>query len=158
MRRKITPETWKQVQTACAAGIGLREIARNAGLPEGTVLAKAKREGWTQQIRDAKALSDPQSPGITPMQSAAVTMRQRAERHVERIAGVAEGVMPHLEAMEPAAVLDGIHEIEKFDRMARRNYGLDTQPVIGGALNVHILTNQAAIQFPACNRQQSPNA
>jgi len=29
MRRKITHETWEQVKTAFAAGIGLREIGRN---------------------------------------------------------------------------------------------------------------------------------
>ena len=27
------------------SGLGLREIARNTGIPEGTVLARAKREG-----------------------------------------------------------------------------------------------------------------
>ena len=145
MRRKISPDTWKQVQTACAAGVGFREIARNMGLPAGTVLAKAKREGWTQQIQDAKRMGDPQTLAATPMQSAAVTMRQRAERHVQRIAGVTESVLPYLEKMQPAAVLDSIHEVEKYDRMARRNFGLDQQPITGGALNVQILMNQAAI-------------
>ena len=37
-----------------AAGICLREIARKMNVPEGTVLARAKREGWTQQIAAAK--------------------------------------------------------------------------------------------------------
>ncbi|HZJ13630.1 MAG TPA: hypothetical protein VFD27_01200 [Chthoniobacteraceae bacterium] len=41
---------------AYAAGIALREIARKLGIPAGTVLARAKREGWTRQVRDAKAL------------------------------------------------------------------------------------------------------
>jgi len=27
------------------------------GLPEGTVLARAKREGWTRQIESSKALA-----------------------------------------------------------------------------------------------------
>lgn len=45
MRRKITNQTWEQVETAYASGIGLREIARNMNIPEGTVLAHAKREG-----------------------------------------------------------------------------------------------------------------
>jgi hypothetical protein len=35
-------------------GIGLREIARNMGIPEGTVLARAKREGWTRDIRSLR--------------------------------------------------------------------------------------------------------
>ena len=55
MRRKITNELWEQIKTAVASGIGLREIARNMGIPEGTVLSRAKRESWTQQIQSAKA-------------------------------------------------------------------------------------------------------
>ncbi|PYK16091.1 MAG: hypothetical protein DME55_12765 [Verrucomicrobia bacterium] len=53
MRRKITSEIWEQMKTAYAAGIGLREIARKMNIPEGTVLAHAKRHGWTQQIQVA---------------------------------------------------------------------------------------------------------
>jgi len=46
------------MKTAYASGIiGLREIARNMGIPEGTVLARAKREGWTREIQNAKALA-----------------------------------------------------------------------------------------------------
>jgi DNA invertase Pin-like site-specific DNA recombinase len=54
MRRTITNEIWEQIKTAYASGLGLREITRNTGIPEGTVLARAKREGWTQQIQNAK--------------------------------------------------------------------------------------------------------
>ena len=44
MRRAISSETWQQIKTANARGIGLREIARNMGIPEGTVLAHSKRD------------------------------------------------------------------------------------------------------------------
>jgi hypothetical protein len=50
VRRTIAKSTWAEIRTAYASGIGLREIARNMNLPEGTVLARAKREGWTRQI------------------------------------------------------------------------------------------------------------
>jgi len=66
MRRKIPTDTWEQVKTAFASGIGLREIARNMSIPAGTVLAQAKREQWTQQIQNAKvrgALSGWIKPG-----------------------------------------------------------------------------------------------
>jgi len=39
---------------------GLREIARNMGIPAGTVLARSKREGWTQQIAQAKLTERPE--------------------------------------------------------------------------------------------------
>ena len=56
-RSRISSERWEQIKTAHASGIGLREIARNMDIPEGTVLARAKREGWTQEIQNAKALA-----------------------------------------------------------------------------------------------------
>jgi hypothetical protein len=81
MRRKITPEIWEQMKTAYAAGIGLREIARKLDIPEGTVLAHAKRQGWTQQIQVA---TRQQSDAITPMQSVpqsiAALLHERKDR------------------------------------------------------------------------------
>ena len=74
MRRTITNQTWEQMKTAYASGIGLRELARNAGVPEGTVLSRAKRERWTQQIQSAKALIKRENAGLaTPVQAAAMT-------------------------------------------------------------------------------------
>jgi len=70
MRRKIANEVWEQIKTAFFAGIGLREVARKMNIPEGTVLAHAKRHGWTQQIHVAtRELSVMQSDAITPVQS-----------------------------------------------------------------------------------------
>ena len=51
-------------------------------------------------------------------------MQQRAERRVYRMAGVTDKVLPHLESMQPNAILDPVNDIEKYDRLARRNYGL----------------------------------
>ena len=70
MRRNIPSETWEQIKTGYAAGVGLREIARKMDIPEGTVLAHAKRHGWTQQIQVAtEQLPSLQSDAITPVQS-----------------------------------------------------------------------------------------
>ncbi len=44
--RRISASTWAEIRTAYASGIGLRELARNMGIPAGTVLARSKREGW----------------------------------------------------------------------------------------------------------------
>lgn len=155
MRKRISPEIWEQIKVAHAAGIGLREVARNMDIPEGTVLSYAKRHGLTQEIATAKlverpelarALATPAAIGaITPLQSVSITMQQRGQRHQERIAGVTDNVLPHLEAMQPGEVLEGIHEIEKYDRMARRNYGLTDSTGAGGSLSINVLTNQAAV-------------
>lgn len=66
MRRTITNEIWEQIKTAYASGLGLREITRNTGIPEGTVLARAKREGWTQQIQNAKTLVKHEDSALAP--------------------------------------------------------------------------------------------
>ena len=44
-------------------GVGLCEIARNMKIPEGTVLSRSKREGWTRQIQSAKALAKREKSG-----------------------------------------------------------------------------------------------
>jgi len=85
MRRKITNETWEQIKTAYVAGINLREIARKMNIPEGTVLAHAKRHGWTQQIQIAtREVGVMQSDAITPVQSVpqslAAILAERRER------------------------------------------------------------------------------
>ena len=81
IRNRISSERWEQIKTAYAAGIGLREIARKMNIPEGTVLAHAKRHGWTQQIQVA---TQQQSDAITQVQSVpqslAAILSERKER------------------------------------------------------------------------------
>ena len=81
MRRKITNETWEQTKTAYASGIGLREIARNTGISAGTILSRAQREGWTQQIESAKALvkREDTTPAVAPFQAVAATLGELGE-------------------------------------------------------------------------------
>jgi hypothetical protein len=130
MRRIVPESTWAEIRTAYASGIGLREIARNMDIPEGTVLARAKREGWTQQIQSAKTLTKREDASLTvaPVQAVAMTMQQRGERHVERMAGLSEKVVTHVEALEPDVILEKIDKVEKADRVARRTFGLEDKP------------------------------
>src|SRR5207249_3649875 len=138
MRRRITNETWEQVKTAFAAGVGLREIARNMGIPQGTVLARAKREGWSREIQSAKALAkqDDTSTTATPFDAVSVSMQKRGERHVERMAGVSERGVDHIETMDGPEILNSVDQIEKLDKVARRTFGLkDDNPLGGFSLN-----------------------
>src|SRR5438034_2171102 len=123
---RLSKDIWQQIKTGYAAGIGLREIARKMNVPEGTVLARAKREGWTQQIQTAKALVKRQeaSLAITPVQAVAMSMQQRGERHLSRMANIVEKTIPHVEAMEPGAILDRVDDVEKLDKVARRTFGI----------------------------------
>jgi hypothetical protein len=153
--RRLSKETWEQIKTAYASGIGLRELARNMDIPEGTVLARAKREGWTQQIAAAKIASQPQLAkeivkanainAISPMQSIAAVMQERGERHRERIAGVSERVVDHLETMDPNEILSRSSQVEKIDTVARRTFGLDSPTPGSGAVNLAMLSGGRAV-------------
>lgn len=137
--RKVPNSTWAEIRTAHASGIGLREIARSAGIPAGTVLARAKREGWTRSVRDAKALGvRTPAPAVSVATAAAVTMAERGLRHVERVAGIVERTLPAVEKMKPGAILDRIEDFDRLDKVARRTFGLDKAG--SGVVSVNILT------------------
>jgi hypothetical protein len=152
---RLSKNKWEQIKTAYAAGIGLRELARNMEIPAGTVLARAKREGWTQQIAAAKLIERPHLAreiakphainAITPMQSAAAAMQQRGECYRERIAGVSEKVAGHLETMAPDDILNRASQLKRFDSVARRTFGLDDAEKGTGALNLAVLCGGRAI-------------
>jgi hypothetical protein len=139
VRRAITNEIWSEIRTAYASGIGLREIARNMGIPEGTVLARAKREGWTREIQNAKALvkREDSALAVTPVEAVAMSMQQRGERHLERMAGVSERGVDHIETLDGPEILNSVDQIEKLDKVARRTFRLDDNPLPAGfSLNV----------------------
>ena len=150
MRRQISAETWEQIKTAFASGVGLRELARSMNIPAGTVLARASRERWKPRIQAAKSLAKPVENGIVPTcDAAAQTMQERAARYTERMAGLSERVLPHLESLPACEVLEAARNVEQFDRFSRRNFGLDSQQPAGGLLNFHMLANKSAIQIIA---------
>jgi hypothetical protein len=72
-------------------------------------------------------------------------MQQRADRHVYRMAGVTEKVLPHLESMQPGSILARVNEIEKYDRLARRNYGLSDNQAARSSLDVRVLVRPPVI-------------
>ena len=69
--------------------------------------------------RGGKGLAKPVESAIVPAcDAAALTMQARAERHVERMAGITDRVLPHLESMEPAEILNSARNLERFDYVA----------------------------------------
>jgi hypothetical protein len=151
VKRVIGKSTWAEIRTAYASGIGLREIARNMGIPEGTVLARAKREGWTRTIQNAKALTcrSDSAPAVTPVEAVAMSMQQRGERHVERMAGISERGVDHIETMDGSEILNSVDRIEKLDKVARRTFGLKDDNLLGGfSLNVLNLNSLGIMKEP----------
>jgi len=153
VRRIISNATWAEIRTAYASGIGLREIARNMGIPEGTILSRAKRQSWTREIQSAKALAKREDAvAVTPLEAVALTMQQRGERHIERMAGVSERGVDHIETMDGPGILNSVDEIEKLDKVARRTFGLkDDNPYSRFSLNV---LNMGALQVRVGDRPE----
>jgi hypothetical protein len=143
VRRTITTSTWAEIRTACASGIGLREIARNMNIPAGTILSRAKREGWTQEIQNAKALAkrEDEASSVTTVEAAAMSIQKRGERHIERMAAVSERGVDHIETMDGHEILDRVEDIEKLDKVARRTFGISGSDAHGDnfAVNIAIL-------------------
>jgi len=132
---RLPNSTWAELRTAHASGIGLRELARNAGIPAGTVLARARREGWTARVQAARTLAR-EAPPVDVGHAAAASMAERGQRHLQRVAGIVERTLPAVEAMEPDGILDRIEDIDRLDKVARRTFGLDERG--GGAVRVNI--------------------
>jgi hypothetical protein len=86
VRNRVSSGLWEQIKTAYASGIGLHEIARNIGILAGTVLARAKREGWSRQRDNAKALVKREEAAkvITPFDAASATNRSLATPALSR--------------------------------------------------------------------------
>ena len=76
----------------------LREIADD---PHGFIL----RQGWAAlDFSEERELAQLRRL----MQSVALTMAERGQRHVERMADVAEKVAPHVETMKPGEIFERI--------------------------------------------------
>jgi hypothetical protein len=122
--RRISKATWEEIKTAYFSGIGLRELARNMKIPAATILARARREGWTRQAQAAKALASTQEKLPTVANAVAITMKQRGQKHLARMADTVDRIMRTVEQLDAAQLLDLIERVEKLDKIARRTYGL----------------------------------
>ena len=121
MRRKITNETWGQIKTGYAAGVGLREIARKMNILEGTVLAHAKRHGWTQQIHVAtRDVAVMQSDAITQVHSVprslAAILAERKDRTrlglSKYVAEAAEHAAAHRDKLSIASKVRDVSQVQ----------------------------------------------
>jgi hypothetical protein len=65
-------------------------------------------------------------------------------------------VLPHLESMQPDSILDRVHDIEKLDRVARRNYGLGDNQSGTGSLSIKALTTGRTLIQIAQTSEQDP--
>lgn len=147
--RTITAGTWAELRAAYLAGAGLRSLARRAGIAEGTVLAHAKREGWSASkrqalqkagIADGQERHGGQSKAIAD--AVADDHAERAQAHLARMSGLIELLGTHAETLAPGMLFEQVGKLDTFDRMARRNFGLDSGQK--SAVQIAVLTDGTA--------------
>jgi hypothetical protein len=147
----ITAGTWAELRAAYLAGAGLRSLARRAGIAEGTVLARAQREGWSQQKREALSRAGITGAQESPLaQSIAIEAADRAQAHLARMGGLIDVLGQHAATLAPGMLFEQVGKLETFDRMARRNFGLDSGQNRGAQITV--ITDGTACfsaEFPA---------
>jgi hypothetical protein len=61
------------------------------------------------------------------------------------MAGVSEKVVSHVETLEAETILDRVDKVEKLDRIARRNYGLDLDQRPASTVNFNLLCEHASV-------------
>jgi hypothetical protein len=140
MRQKITNETWEQIFTAYASGVGLREIARRMNILEVTVLQHAKRHRWTQQIKAATSSSNV----IAPLSSGVIAPVQSVQSVPQTVAAILAE-----------------HEREtklSLARSARRMAKDAEQATLREAPYVHKAAQVASITHSWGEKEKNPNA
>src|SRR5437588_3917416 len=73
--KRIPESIWTEIRTAYASGIGLREMARNMDIPEGTVLALSKTRTMVTTPRQCQS----------PCQARGGSKRNHSVRSRERV-------------------------------------------------------------------------
>lgn len=115
MPKRYPPQIWNEIRTAHAAGGGLREMARHFGIPEGTVLFRAMKEGWSEQIRKAREAAT-QSKQIIPGEKTAQVLGTLAQKSRIALAkGLHKGA-EHVESMTGAAIIEKAPQIASLTR------------------------------------------
>jgi hypothetical protein len=165
-RSRISSERWEQIKTAYTAGTGLREIARNMNISEGTVLAYAKRHGWTQQIQAAtqQALVK-RSDAITRVQSVPQSLvailserRDRTKLGLSKYAaeaaeraGESDGNLALSRNVRDVAAVHSTLWPEDHNERGILNIGILT-----GAIPVYRAETGEVLSDPGCKRKELP--
>jgi len=142
---------WAELRAAYLAGASLRPLARKAGIPEGTVLARAQREGWSKLKKRALSMVTGQETlsADDTAQSIAIENAERGQRHVALMQGLAEKLGSHAASLAPALLFEGVSKLNTLDLLARRNFGLENGQK--SSVQLTVLTDGAAcfdMQFP----------
>lgn len=139
-RQRVPAETWRGLRLAFVAGGALRQLARDAGISEGTILARASREGWTQQRHDAVqrarggngSNAGSEDAETHRQQSLAImTAEQVQEAHLVNMLALGHRLSSYASQLPDETAFTEIRRVDCMDRMVRRRLGIDkAEPLI----------------------------
>lgn len=119
---KLSAGAWQDMKAAYLVGGGLRALAREAGIPENTILVRAHREKWSEQRQAALARIMPQR---AHEESLEISQGRLLERHLLNMLAVSQRLSDYASGLPDGVAFDGIAKIDTMDRLARRQLGLD---------------------------------
>jgi hypothetical protein len=119
---KLSNEAWRDIKAAYLCGGGLRALAREAGIPENTILVRAHREKWSEQRQAALARIMPQK---SHEESLGISQGRLMERHLLNMLAVSQRLSDYARALPDGLAFDAVAKIDTMDRLARRQLGLD---------------------------------
>lgn len=133
---------WGHMRAMFVKGCSYKDIARIYGLSYSTVKSRAHRENWSHTVAEADK---------TVVQAATTEMQGSAVRFIGRLDSLIHKSLDSIEhkAVEKLGLRDlqiALDCMEKANRVARQNYGLDAQ---GNAqpkvqVNVQVMEQHAA--------------
>ena len=136
--RRLDKSTWREALLAHAAGAGLRELARKLGIPENTLLSRARREKWAEQIEAAKALVPTTTPTASPLEAVGSLMAERRESFQLGISQAVAKAATAAAELAPAEALGQSRRINDLVTAGCRLHGIgsgDTTTVAVSVLN-----------------------
>lgn len=137
-----------------------RDLAKKHGIPYSTLGRRAMREKWSQRKRLVESAARKVESQITErieeqvrnelapwIEAKRTEITKRGVNVSERGLSRVEEGLDAVESGDSKSVSEIARAAETFLRMARVSLGMSDGSSVGGALNLQILTNQAAVQI-----------
>lgn len=141
---------WNEVKTLALA-IGVREAARQMGLPEDAVMQRSYREGWIEKRREAQAKAEVikstirVEQGLSAHVSTAAEVLQNVSGETKsELAVAALKVARHAAKQEPETLLTGSEDYSRWVSNAAKIHGWDAADRAGAGqavVNITFLGN-----------------
>ena len=113
MPRAIAKATWDQIKIARAAGASYGEIAERTGIPKGTILAHAHRNGWTADL----ALARPKGDGPNLTDAIVAILHERGQQTRMHLSEFLVKIAKRLAERGEDVSIDSIEAVKAFEQI-----------------------------------------